>query len=203
MRMSRALACSLLVGLVGLVGCSSLPSPTQRLNDAAYDMNVASRFGRMDVAIEHVSAQTRAEFARRHGEWGRSLRVVDLEFGGMNLKSRSDAEVIVTVTWQRIDESDVRVTSLIQQWHDAGGWRLVSEEEKGDGGLLAKKAPPKGEAKAKPAGSGAAKAAAKEDAEAAPSKEDAKTPPAEHEAKNGATPWRSPFRTRVIHGAEE
>jgi len=123
---------------VGLVGCIPPANPTQRLSDAAYDMNTASRFGRMDVAMEHVSGEARAEFARSHAEWGRHVRVVDVELSGMTLKTRTEAEVVVVVTWQKIDEADVRVTNLVQRFRDVrGSFLLVSEEEKGDQGLLA------------------------------------------------------------------
>src|SRR5262245_46784498 len=83
-----------------LAGCIAPPSSAQRLNDAAYELNTATRFGRMDIATEHVAALCREEFARRHAEWGRSVRIVDLEFGGASI-TKEGAEVLVTVTWQR------------------------------------------------------------------------------------------------------
>jgi hypothetical protein len=134
--MSRAPFCLM---IVSLAGCWNPGSPTQRLAESAYDMNTATRFGRMDVALEHVGGEAREAFAKKHSGWGKSVRIVDLEFGGMSLKNKgSEAEVFVTVSWQRLDEADVRVTSIAQRWTDVRGtWSLMAEEEKGgDAGLL-------------------------------------------------------------------
>jgi hypothetical protein len=146
--MSHALLC--LVAL-GLGGCITPVNPSQRLTESAYDMNTATRFGRMDVALEHVGSQAKEAFSRRHSAWGRSVRIVDLEFGGVNLKTKNtEAEVLVTVTWQRLDEADVRVTSLAQRWADLRGtWSLQAEEERGgDAGLLVEAAAKNAEAPA-------------------------------------------------------
>jgi hypothetical protein len=134
--MSRARCC---LAVLGLVGCFNPGSPSHRLAESAYDMNTATRFGRMDVALEHVGPKAREAFAKTHSGWGKSVRIVDLEFGGMSLKNKgSEAEVFVTVTWQRFDEADVRVTSLAQRWTDVRGtWSLSSEDRNGgDAGLL-------------------------------------------------------------------
>jgi hypothetical protein len=141
MRRAAIVAC-----LLGLAGCFSPPSAGQRLSDAAVDMNAATRFGRMDIAIEHVGAAARAEFARRHAAWGGNVRVVDLEMGGFDLVQRDEAEVLVNVAWQRPDESTVRVTRIAQRWRDEQGrWKLVDEERKdGDTGLLGDQAPQAG-----------------------------------------------------------
>jgi hypothetical protein len=126
--------------VLSLVGCWNPGNPSRRLAESAYDMNTATRFGRMDVALEHVGSEARETFAKKHSGWGKSVRIVDLEFGGISLKNKgSEAEVFVTVSWQRLDEADVRVTSVAQRWTDVRGtWSLMSEEEKsGDRGLLA------------------------------------------------------------------
>jgi hypothetical protein len=102
-------------------------------------MNTATRFGRMDVALEHVGVAAKAVWAKKHAAWGKSLRVVDLEFYGMSFRQKGTlAEVFISVTWQKLDDADVRVTGVTQHWADVRGiWSLVSEEEKdGDSGLL-------------------------------------------------------------------
>ena len=47
------LAFALLASLA-LSGCVIPPTPAMRLSEAAYDFNNAARFGRMDIASEHV-----------------------------------------------------------------------------------------------------------------------------------------------------
>lgn len=130
----------LLLMLLGVAGCWTPAAPAQRLTESAYEMNSAMRWGRIDVAIDHVGEGAREAFGKQHARWGRSLRILDLEFSGMSLKNKgAEGEVIVAVTWQRLDEADVHTTSIAQRWVDLRGkWSLLSEEEKdGDQGLLA------------------------------------------------------------------
>lgn len=120
-----------------LAGCMSPTTPTQRLVETANEMNTATRFGRMDIALEHVGAIARDEFTRQHASWGRGVRIVDLEVHGMSMREQSEADVFLSVSWQRADEAQVRVTHLSQTWRDDRGWRLTKEERKGgDFGLL-------------------------------------------------------------------
>ena len=123
---------------LALVGCFSPPSTQQRLSDAAVDMNSATRFGRMDIAMEYVGAAARESFARRHAAWGGDVRVVDMEMGGVGMVEKGEAEVLVSVAWQRPADAALRVTRIAQRWReDKGRWQLVSEScRDGDPGLI-------------------------------------------------------------------
>ena len=49
--------------------CAACPAPLSRgarAQDAAQDMNLNVRFGRMEIAMERVAAKERDNFARRH-----------------------------------------------------------------------------------------------------------------------------------------
>ncbi len=124
--------------LVVLTGCLGGLSPTQRLQEAAYDLNTASRFGRNDVALEHISKKGRDQFMQHHVAWSSSIRIVDCEVQGMALRDKENAEVYIAVAWQRPDESQVRGTSVTQRWKDhRGTWLLESEERvAGDYGVF-------------------------------------------------------------------
>ena len=127
----------LITAAIGLAGCMTPTTPTQRLVESANDMNTATRFGRMDIALDHVGTAARDEFMRQHAAWGRGLRIVDVEVQGMSMREQSEADVFLSVSWQRADEAQVRVTHVSQRWHDNRGWRLTKEERKaGDFGLL-------------------------------------------------------------------
>jgi len=139
------------LAFVGLAGCFGAPTPGQRLTDSAYEMNTASRFGRMDIALDHVAAKAKADFARRHAGWGRDVRIVDFEFAGMNLLKKDEADVYVAVSWQRADESSLRVTQITQRWKDDGGWAITGEARKGgDFGLFGEPTPKTAPAPAAP-----------------------------------------------------
>ena len=150
---THALAAAL---IFGLGGCFAPPSSAQRLTDTALNMNVATRFGRMDIAIEHVDPTTRAAFARRHVAWGAAVRVVELDFNGFERVGRDEADVLLNISWLRHDEATVRVTRVVQRWRDERGqWQLVDEKRKdGDIGLLGEQPPapasPAGDAGASP-----------------------------------------------------
>lgn len=140
------------LALLGLAGCIAPTSATQKLADTAYDMNNATRFGRMDVALEHVAMKSREQFQREHAGWMRNARIVDIEFNGIQVKKDGDGEVSVTLTWQRADESTTRTTSLIQRWTETRNvWTMASEEARGDDGLLGEKEKAKDATSAAPA----------------------------------------------------
>jgi len=127
-----------------LVGCLPPVSPSQLLADSAYDMNVATRFGRMDVALDFVGDDARSAFTREHADWGRDLRVVDVELLNLDMGAKDQASVVLSVLWQRLDEAQTRTTQLTQSWQDGrGGWRMTSEKRSGgDLGLLGDRTKP-------------------------------------------------------------
>jgi hypothetical protein len=122
----------------GLAACIGNLTPVQRAQDAANEFTTAARFGRADLALERVSPEDRDHFLRRHAAWGTTVRIVDCEIVGLRLKDKEHAEVMVQVSWQRVEESEMRTTHVSQHWRDRrGAWLLDSEERAGgDVGLL-------------------------------------------------------------------
>lgn len=120
--------------------CITPMSPRAKLDDAVQEMNMAARFGRTDVAMERVSAGTRDDFIKRHKLWGSELRVVDVEFGGLEKMAESEASVMVNFSWFRPRDGVLRMTTVRQTWvndHGTGPWHLSAEERaSGDVGLL-------------------------------------------------------------------
>jgi hypothetical protein len=133
---------------LAVAGCVMPPTSMQRLSDSAYDLNTAVRFGRPDIANDFVREVAREDFAKRHATWGKSVRVVDLEMNGMAARKDGDADVFITVSWQRTDDTTLRSTDLTQRWTSThGSWSLLSEEEHGgEKGLLTPLAKPKEDA---------------------------------------------------------
>jgi hypothetical protein len=127
-----------LVALGWLSGCLTSQNPAQTVSDVARDFNVATRFGRMDVAMEHTSEAIQREFVEHHADWGGEIRVLDVELSQLKLEDTSAAEVFVDVSWVRMNEGMLRATRLKQRWENpGGGWKLSAEErQSGDIGLL-------------------------------------------------------------------
>jgi hypothetical protein len=123
-----------------LTAAACLPGQTKpsRLQEAAQNLNLATRFGRMDIAYELVGEKNQVEFAKRHQAWGGQIRIVDLDFQGMSFDDADKAKVFVTVGWQRLDEGELRVTQVSQTWlYGSHGWKLSEETRTGgDFGLL-------------------------------------------------------------------
>ena len=109
-----------------------------KLQDATSDYNTAMRFGRMDVATALVESSELGEFATRHAAWGGDIRVMDVEYGGIQLVDEDNAVVLVTVAWHRVSEPFLRTTQLAQEWSFGyGGWKLKNETRTaGDVGLI-------------------------------------------------------------------
>lgn len=109
------------------------------MQEAASELNVNARFGRMEMAAEHVAPTAREQFFERRKAWGNRIRVADYEVTGMRMqKGEEDAEMLVRIAWYRVDEGDLRQTTLKQKWHDyKGSWKLTEEARiDGDVGLL-------------------------------------------------------------------
>lgn len=124
---------------VFLLGCPlGHQSTSARAQEAATELNVNTRFGRMELAAERVAPLARDAFLARRKAWGGSVRVADYELAGFRMKGDSDAEMLIKVAWYRIDEGDLHVTTLKQKWHDfKGDWRLIDENRaEGDVGLI-------------------------------------------------------------------
>lgn len=132
----RAFFSALFVAVLG--GCFANRSSTDKLLDAAHEHNGAVRFGRMDIALDHVSATSKSQWLQRRAGWKNNVRIIDVELEGMTLDANNDANVQVRVAWQRIDEADMRSTEVVQKWRSSSGpWQLVNEDcTGGDSTLL-------------------------------------------------------------------
>jgi hypothetical protein len=107
------------------------------VQQAAQDLAVDARFGRMELAMERVAPRARDEFAARHKAWGSQIRIADVELSGTHKLNDREIEVLVHVTWYRQDESDLRQTTIRQHWRNINGWQLAQEERAdGDTGVL-------------------------------------------------------------------
>ncbi|MFW5741471.1 MAG: hypothetical protein ACOC1F_14040 [Myxococcota bacterium] len=123
--------------LLGALGCMG-QSKVGKLQEAASNLNMATRFGRMDIATELVAQKEIDDFAKRHAAWGGPVRIVDVEYRGIKFVDKDKAIVFVAVGWQRVDEGNLRVTQLAQEWnYEQGNWKLSDETRTaGDVGLI-------------------------------------------------------------------
>lgn len=136
--MNAPLTLALALGLACTAGCMPTETPAMKLSNDAYEVAVAARFGRMDIVVDTVKPDQREAYIEAHAEWGGPIRIVDLDYGGARIVGPDKAIVLMTVSWQRLDESTLRSTALKQTWmHDDRRWMIAKEERVGgDKGLI-------------------------------------------------------------------
>ncbi len=119
-------------------GCVKPPGPAEQVSDAARELNLTSRYGELSAVIGMTATGMRQEFASRRSEWGKLVRVVDVELAALTLDDRDHANVLVDFSWTRADESILKTTRVLQEWKDEkGNWQLVREKRvSGDLGLF-------------------------------------------------------------------
>jgi hypothetical protein len=135
LRTSLALA----LPLVPVVACGGMQSQAAKAQEAAQNLNMDARLGRLEFALEHVDRKDRENFTKVHTQWSSKIRIVDSEITSFKMAKDDDAaDVDVQVSWYRPESGDLHVTVLHQKWHVVSGdWFLASEERSdGDTGLL-------------------------------------------------------------------
>ncbi|MEO8796865.1 MAG: hypothetical protein ABI551_03195 [Polyangiaceae bacterium] len=124
-------------------GCLGQSGPAAA-QEAARELNVNLRFGRMELVMERVSPGLRDAYVAQHRNWGSTIRIADSELDGMRLLSKEEALVIVKIAWYEPTEQELRVTTLRQTWKkEKDSWLLTAEARAdGDLGLLGEHVPP-------------------------------------------------------------
>ncbi len=134
-RFFLALAVSIFTSGCALAG----QSKPARMQEAALELNLNARFGRMELAVERVSPKQRDAFMERRKAWGGVVRLADYELTGLRiLPGEEEAETSVKIAWYRASENELRQTTLKQKWRDfKGDWKLTDETRvEGDVGLI-------------------------------------------------------------------
>ena len=140
---TRARRVCLLLGAWVVLGCNTLAAQRRTVHDEANELNIASRFGRLDVASQLAAPEAQRVFLERRKSWGSEIRVLDLQISHVQVKDQNNAEVTLQVDWTRPNEGLLRSTWLQQTWRskNQGPWRLESERQvQGDRGLFGEKA---------------------------------------------------------------
>jgi hypothetical protein len=138
MKLRTSLALALPLFLL-VVACGGMQSQAAKAQEAAQNLNMDARLGRLEFALEHVDKKDRENFTKVHTQWSSKIRIVDSEITSFKMAKDDDAaDVDVQVSWYRPESGDLHVTVLHQKWHViSGDWFLASEERSdGDTGLL-------------------------------------------------------------------
>ena len=121
-----------------LSSCLQPPGPAELASDAARELNMTARYGELAGILGMTSTGMRNEFVARRAEWGKMVRVVDVELAALTLEDRERANILVDFSWTRSDEGILKTTRVLQGWENTdGSWLLVREKRvSGDLGLF-------------------------------------------------------------------
>ncbi len=139
MNLQRTLLALLAAPAVTAFGCGGMLSAAGKAQEAAQNLNMDARLGRLEFCLEHVDMKNREKFTKIHTAWGKKFRIVDSEITTFKMaKDDESADVDVQVSWYRPESGDLHVTVLRQKWKDVSGdWYLANEDRvDGDTGLL-------------------------------------------------------------------
>lgn len=144
----RNLVLAIATSAACLSGCLGQPTGAAAAQEAARELTVNLRFGRMELVMERVAPAERDTYVASHRSWGNVVRIADAELDGMRLVSKEQALVIVRVAWYEANAQELRVTTLKQTWKETkGDWLLIAEARAdGDLGLLGEPLPARQEA---------------------------------------------------------
>jgi hypothetical protein len=122
-------------------------TPQARFSEAAYTLNDASRWGQVDLALQHVSPRYQARFTERHREWGENVSIADVDLVRMQVaEDRQSATSEISLNW--FDDGGVMVKSSVisQKWEtEHGKFKLVDEKvRRGDPSVFAAPEPAQG-----------------------------------------------------------
>ncbi|HVR18668.1 MAG TPA: hypothetical protein VMS65_03195 [Polyangiaceae bacterium] len=134
--LSRAIG---LLLLCFLAGCFfKPPGPAEEAGDAAREFNATSRYGELANVLGMTSEGVRKELTVRRAEWGKLVRVVDMELAAIAMDDREHANVLVDFSWTRVDQGTLKTTRVLQVWNnESGNWLLTREKRvSGDLGLF-------------------------------------------------------------------
>src|SRR5215510_7806430 len=121
-----------------LSSCLQPPGPAELASDAARELNMTARYGELAGILGMTSTGMRNEFVSRRAEWGKMVRVVDVEMAALTLEDRDRANVLIDFSWTRADQGILKTTRVLQGWsQESGSWQLVREKRvSGDLGLF-------------------------------------------------------------------
>lgn len=126
---------------LGVSGCTLANlTPQARFSEAANTLNDASRWGQVDLALQHVSPTYSARFQDRHREWGETVSIAEVDLVRMQIApDRKSATSEISLSWFSDHGVMIRSSTITQKWEaEHGKFKLVDEAvRRGDPAVFA------------------------------------------------------------------
>lgn len=113
-------------------------NPTQKLSERVQEYSDATRWNRMDIAVQMVTTGYRDAFIKSHATWGRAVEVADSEVVHIQIAPDGNtATSTLAYSWYDLSAMTLARTVVRQQWDIRNGYQVMSEEViEGDAALL-------------------------------------------------------------------
>jgi hypothetical protein len=124
-----------------LTGCLiNNMSAGERLKDSVVGLNDEIRWARIDLAVQRVHPEFKAEYVANHHAWGENIQIADMDLLNMQLDDDMDAAMsVVAVSWYRYETMTIHRTVVQQKWELVSRSFVLRDERvlSGDPDLLA------------------------------------------------------------------
>lgn len=104
-------------------------NPSQKLNERVQEYSDATRWNRMDLAVQIVTPRYRNAFMRSHSAWGRTVEVADSEVIHIQIAPDGNtATSTLAYSWYDLSAMTLARTVVRQQWNIRNGYQVTGEE---------------------------------------------------------------------------
>jgi hypothetical protein len=104
-------------------------NPSQKLNERVQEYSDATRWNRMDLAVQIVMPSYRDAFMRSHSAWGRTVEVADSEVIHIQIAPDGNtATSTLAYSWYDLSAMTLARTVVRQQWDIRDGYHVTGEE---------------------------------------------------------------------------
>lgn len=126
--MRHAIVFVLSVGL--LSGCLlNNINPSQKLNERVQEYGDATRWNRLDIAVQMVTPGYRDAFMKRHSAWGRAVEVADAELIHIQIAPDGNtATSTLAYSWYDLSAMTLARTVVRQTWDIRNGYQVMGED---------------------------------------------------------------------------
>ncbi len=115
------------IWIVVLCACS-VPKAGETLPDSVRIYNDGVRWGRYEVAANHVPAAQRSQFVDEADARAKDLHITEYDVVRIDRRGEEEARVQVKLSWYRESEGTLRETQSMQTWERHGKqWVIVDE----------------------------------------------------------------------------
>lgn len=123
-------AFSILLASYLLSGCLlNNINPSQKLNERVQEYSDATRWNRLDIAMQMVTATYQEAFMRSHSGWGRSVEVADAEIVHIQVAPDGNtATSTLAYSWYDLSAMTLARTVVRQRWDLREGYRVMGED---------------------------------------------------------------------------